>query len=112
MSNICALIIYKVKIIDKYSYNTPSVDCPNDWHNETERRTKNMFGGKLTEYISKLLANKNFNEIFWGEDEVAISLFNPRTGETEDVQIKWAYNEKATERARNKTRLDNKNKGE
>ena len=45
MSNICALIIYKVKIIDKYSYNTPSVDCPNDWHNETERRTKNMFGG-------------------------------------------------------------------
>ena len=112
MSNICAPIIYKVKFTDKYSYNTPTVDCPNDWHNETERRTRNMYGGKLAEYISKLLTDENFLEISWGENEVLVSLFDPCTGEPEDVQIKWAYNEKATKRARNKTRLANKNKGD
>ena len=110
MSNICASIIYRVKFIDKFSYNTPTSDCPNDWHNETERRILNMYGGKLAEYISKLLTDENFLEISWGENEVSVSLFDSYTGETEDVQIKWTYNEKATERARHKIRLANKNK--
>ena len=36
---------YRLKCKGKYSYNTPSYDCPNDWHTERVRWQKTSNSG-------------------------------------------------------------------
>ena len=53
--DVCVFGNYLVKCKGSYSYNTPSYDCPNDWHTEKVRWQRSLSGCKLIEFVSKLL---------------------------------------------------------
>ena len=79
--NISVFADYKIKCRGKYSYNTPSYDCPNDWHTERVRWQKTMSGGKLMEFIAKELNEFNLIEVDFRDDYIYFDHFNPNTGE-------------------------------
>ena len=78
---------YKVKVSGKYSYNTPSYDCPNDWHTEKVKYQKTMEGGELMEIIAKELQERDLIGIYFHDDRIMLEKFNPHTGECAD----WVY---------------------
>lgn len=82
--NISVFAKYKIKCKGKYSYNTPSYDCPNDWHTERVKWQKTISGGELMEFIAKNLNDTNIIEVDFGDDCIYFDYFNPNNGECSD----------------------------
>ena len=60
----------------------------------TYKWNRKMYGCELIEIIAHLMQDTNFFEIVSNESEIHISLFNPLTGESEDVIIQYTRVEK------------------
>ena len=71
---------YRLKCKGKYSYNTPSYDCPNDWHTERVRWQQTMSGGELMEFIAAKLKDTNIIEVDFRDNYIYCDYFNPNTG--------------------------------
>lgn len=79
--NISVFAKYRIKCKGKFSYNTPSYDCPNDWHTERVRWQKTMSGVKLMVFIAKTLNDTNLIEVDFRDNYIYFDYFNPNTGE-------------------------------
>ena len=82
--NISVFARYKVKCRCKLCYNTPSFDCPNDWHTVINRWQKTMEGGKFMKLIARHLNESLLIEVDFQDNKIYFGEFNPNTGETCD----------------------------
>ena len=79
--NISVFANYKIKCKGKYSYNTPSYDCANDWHTERVRWQKTISGGELMEFIASKLKEYHLIEVDFRDNYIALEYFNENNGE-------------------------------
>lgn len=88
--SICVLYNYKVKFKQKRSYqdNDPEFEQA-PFIVETNKWQRTMPGFELLNYIMKVVQDTNMFEIHFGTDNVVIELFDPWTGNSEDITISW-----------------------
>ena len=75
---------YKIKCKGKYSYNTPSYDCPNDWHTEKVRWQRTLEGGEIMQMIVTALNDRYCDEFHTEDNSFYFGFFNPNTGACSD----------------------------
>lgn len=68
---------YRIKCEGKYSYNTPSYDCPNDWHTEKVKWQKTISGGELMEFVAKLLNDRDIINASIYDDVILTETYRP-----------------------------------
>ena len=68
---------YKIKCNGDYSYNTPSYDCPNDWHTEKVKWQKTISGGELMGFIAKLLNDRDIITVSFYDHTIITETYRP-----------------------------------
>lgn len=85
---------YQVKYKNKYSYRVEDEVHDKIFKHDTFKWNRKILGGKLIEIIAHLMQDTHFLEIVSNESEIHISLFDPLTGESEDISIQYTRIEK------------------
>lgn len=86
---------YQVKYKNKYSYRVEDEVHDKIFKHGIHKWNRKMDGGKLIELIAHIMRESDFLEITSNETEIQITLFEPLTGESADITVKY-------------TRLENK----
>lgn len=81
--NFCIYSDYEITVKNEYCY----INEEGDHTTEVEEFTKTMDGGKLAEFIAKLLLDKEFSSVSLSDNHILISTFNPLDGTGSDIQI-------------------------
>ena len=81
--NICVFYDYEVEYFCKYSY----INEDGDFSKGNAKWKKVLNGGKLLEWLSRLLADDKCIEVAIKDNKIYVGDFNPNSGETSDVKI-------------------------
>ena len=68
---------YRIKCTGKFSYNTPSYECPNDWHTERVRWQKTMEGSLLMKFIGRLLSDEDIIVVSFNNNTITTEHYKP-----------------------------------
>lgn len=82
--NISVYARYKIKCKGKYSYNTPSFECENDWHTKNVRWQRTLEGGEIMQMIVTALNDSHCDEFHTENNSFYFSFYNSNTGECSD----------------------------
>ena len=81
----CAYCDYEVIIKNTYSY----VNEEGDYRTESEENTQFMSGVALSEFIVRLLNDREFSSIVMQDKEISITLFNPMDGTEQKILVNF-----------------------
>ena len=81
----CAYCDYEVIVKNTYSY----INEEGDYRTESEENTQIMSGVALSEFIVRLLNDREFSSIVMQDKEISITLFDPVDGTGQKISVNF-----------------------
>ena len=81
--HICMYFDYNIKFTNKYTYTNEE----GDFSRGCESYIKNINGGELIEMLASFFGRTEFSSIDINDNTILINMFDPTTGETENITI-------------------------